>query len=265
MELSQIVEALVFASPEPLKPKEIVDLVKESAKRVASELEDGEEKEEAASFKKVDLEDIEKAIDKLNGEYEKTGRAFELSERASGWKLFSRTDYGEWVAGLFEGTRPSRLSPPALETLAIIAYRQPVTKAAVEAVRGVSVDGVLNTLLDRNLVKIAGRADLPGRPLLYETTEAFLDHFGITDVEQLPNSAELRSMKLPEAEEEKAEETVPVEEQLVLSAVEKKEAGENQGGGETVGPDGGAGEVETETVVEPSSAESEAEVEEAQV
>lgn len=226
MELSRIVEALVFASPEPLKPKEIAALVKESAKVMAGELDDGDEKEAILALGKSGVEDVEKAIDQLNKEYDETGRAFELAERASGWKLFSKPDYADWVSGLFDNVRPSRLSPPALESLAIIAYRQPVTKVAVEAVRGVSVDGVLNTLLDRNLIKIAGRADLPGRPLLYETTESFLDHFGISDVEQLPNSTELRTMKLPEPEEEKTEEPGPVEEQLVLGEVKKEECPE---------------------------------------
>ncbi|MEM0896458.1 MAG: SMC-Scp complex subunit ScpB [Verrucomicrobiota bacterium] len=226
MELSRIVEALVFASPEPLKPREIAALVKEAAKAMAGELDDGDEKEAILALGKSEAEDVEKAIDQLNKEYDETGRAFELAERASGWKLFSKSEYADWVAGLFDNVRPSRLSPPALESLAIIAYRQPVTKAAVEAVRGVSVDGVLNTLLERSLIKIAGRADLPGRPLLYETTESFLDHFGISDVEQLPNASELRTMKLPEPEEEKAAEPEKVEEQLVLSEV-KKESGES--------------------------------------
>jgi segregation and condensation protein B len=84
------------------------------------------------------------------------------------------------------------MSAPALETLAIIAYRQPVTRGDIEAVRGVSVDGVMQTLLDRNLVRIAGRADIPGRPLLYETTHFFMEHFGLRDLDELPNAGELR-------------------------------------------------------------------------
>jgi segregation and condensation protein B len=114
-----------------------------------------------------------------------------------------------------------------METLAIIAYRQPVTKSALEAVRGVSCDGMLQKLLDRELVKISGRADLPGRPLLYATTELFLEHFGITDIEDLPNIGELRKVELPdgtEDEEDKKQETTSAEDaetQLALSAVEK--------------------------------------------
>ncbi len=93
-----------------------------------------------------------------------------------------------------------RLSGPALETLAIIAYRQPITRADIEAVRGVAVDGMVNMLLERGLLRIAGRAEVPGRPLLYETTEYFLEHFGLKSLDELPNSAELRRIPLPVAE-----------------------------------------------------------------
>ena len=100
-------------------------------------------------------------------------RAFTLTERPSGWRICALPEYAAWSRALFPAAKPSRLSPPALETLAIIAYRQPITKANMEAVRGVAVDGVLQKLMDKNLVRIAGRADLPGRPLLYETTDLF--------------------------------------------------------------------------------------------
>ncbi|RYD65003.1 MAG: SMC-Scp complex subunit ScpB, partial [Verrucomicrobiaceae bacterium] len=103
----------------------------------------------------------------------------------------------------------------AMETLAIIAYRQPITKAAIEAVRGVACDGMLQKLLDRELVRIGGRAELPGRPLLYETTEMFYEHFGIRSIDDLPNAQELRRVKLPEAP---SEAVVAPEEQLALSA-----------------------------------------------
>ncbi len=127
-----------------------------------------------------------------------------------------------------------------METLAIIAYRQPVTKSALEAVRGVSCDGMLQKLLDRELIKISGRADLPGRPLLYATTELFLEHFGIADIEELPNIGELRKVDLPDGTEEEQQESnnesespekPPVEEietQLALSAVEQPNANEEE-------------------------------------
>ena len=143
------------------------------------------------------------AIDALNVSYGEQERAFAIAERAAGFKIYTRPHYGMWVRGLFPDQKPQRLRPPALETLAIIAYRQPMTKADIEAVRGVSVDGVLKMLLDRSLVHIGGRANVPGRPLLYETSEVFLDHFGIRSVDDLPNAEELRAVKLPTAEEEK--------------------------------------------------------------
>lgn len=108
-----------------------------------------------------------------------------------------------------------------METLAIIAYRQPITKAAVEAVRGVSCDGMIQKLLDRDLIRIGGRAELPGRPLLYETTDLFFEHFGIRSVDDLPNASELRKVELPQAEEEQA----PEEEEKQMSLAETATAG----------------------------------------
>lgn len=154
------------------------------------------------------------ALAALGASYLAAGRAFTLAERANGWRIFTRAEYGSWVRGLFPDRRPHRLSHPALETLAIIAYRQPITKAAIEAVRGVSIDGPIQKLLDQNIIRIAGRADLPGRPLLYETTEIFFEHFGLKSVDDLPNAAELRRVALPAPEEEPP--TEPAAEQTEL-------------------------------------------------
>lgn len=159
-------------------------------------------------YAKVKGEEVEAALAELGEEYDQDGRAFTVLERADGWKIFTRADYAPWVKQLFPEKKPERLSGPALETLSIIAYRQPIIKAAIEAVRGVSCDGVLQKLLDRNIIRISGRAELPGRPLLYETTELFFEHFGIRSVDDLPNAAELRTVELPEPklEEEKGSE-----------------------------------------------------------
>ena len=113
--------------------------------------------------------------------------------------MASEPAYANWVRQLFPAARPARLTPPSLETLAIIAYRQPITRADVEAVRGVAVDGVLQSLMERGLVKIAGRAEVPGRPLLYETTQFFMEHFGLRNLDELPNADELRQRYLPTA------------------------------------------------------------------
>lgn len=215
MELSAIIEALLIASEDPLPTSEIARLVRarvaEAEDALAADAEDydGENKPELpghlAALAQIDEDAVTSAVAALNHSYETSGRAFLCAERAKGWKIYTRPDYAEFVRQLFPGRKPSRLSGPAMETLAIVAYRQPVTKASLEAVRGVSCDGMLQKLLDRELVKIGGRADLPGRPLLYETTDLFFEHFGIKSVEELPNASELRAVKLPEPEETAAE------------------------------------------------------------
>jgi len=216
--LTQIVEALFFAAQRPLSPKEIAGMLKGAAGYY--------DQEEVAEYAKVKEADIVSAIDSLQQDYRDTGRAFQLVEQATGWQLLTTPDYAPWVRQLFPDSKPARLSAPALETLAIIAYRQPITRADMEAVRGVSVDGVMQTLLDRGLVKIAGRADIPGRPLLYETTANFLEHFNLKTLDELPNASELRRVQLPSAtaEEAPAEEKAPVEDQMTLDESQPSEA-----------------------------------------
>jgi segregation and condensation protein B len=251
--LSQIVEALIFASPEPITTDEIVQAIRAAASEAATAASettssgeagttaadgrDDVESSEAAPTtseeavdpieltspvarepavhreaaavagdfdpRKVTAQEIEGAIQELIDHYAASDRAFTLEERASGWRIFTRPHLGVWVRGLFPERKPQRLSQPALETLAIIAYRQPITKAAIEAVRGVSIDGPLQRLLDMNVIRIAGRADVPGRPLLYETTHLFFEHFGIKGIDDLPNAAELRRVALLPVEESK--------------------------------------------------------------
>ena len=220
MELSSIVEALLTASDEPMPAEEIARLIRARAAEAedarARKIEEGETPEELPDWlMSLATVSSEQMIAALNHIYEASGRAFLLMERAKGWKIFTRPSYGEFVRQLFPGRKPERLSGPAMETLAIIAYRQPITKAAIEAVRGVACDGMLQKLLDRELVRIGGRAELPGRPLLYETTESFYEHFGIRSIDDLPNATELRRVKLPEAP---TEGVVAPEEQLALSA-----------------------------------------------
>src|SRR5438045_7729870 len=144
------------------------------------------------------------APEQLKLEYVEQNRAFQLAEKAEGWQLVSDPAYPPGVRQLFPAVKPARLTPPSLETLAIIAYRQPITRADIEAVRGVAVDGVLQNLMERGLVKIAGRAEVPGRPLLYETTQFFLEHFGLRDLDELPNAEELRTRYLPMAPRKEA-------------------------------------------------------------
>jgi len=152
---------------------------------------------EALLFSAQTEAEIAAALEQLKIEYVQEEHAFAITEKAEGWQLVTDPAFVRWVRQLFPAPKPARLTAPALETLAIIAYRQPIIRADVEAVRGVSIDGVLQTLMERGLVKIAGRAEVPGRPLLYETTQFFLDHFGLRALDELPNVEELRKRYLP--------------------------------------------------------------------
>ncbi len=192
MTLKFVIEALLFASQKPLSPREIAGVFKSAAK-------EGEEDELRKALAASREAEILAALEELTADYGQMNRAFRLVEQVNGWTLVSHQDCGPWVRQLFPEAKPSRLSGPALETLAIIAYRQPIMKADIEAVRGVAVDGVVQSLLERALIRIGGRAEVPGRPLLYETTQVFLEHFGFRSLEELPNAHELRRLVLPTA------------------------------------------------------------------
>lgn len=189
MMITGVIEALLFSAQKPLSTREIATAMK------------GAEDDELSpnEFARVKEAEIAAALEQLKTDYVQQQRAFQLIEKADGWQLATDPKYAQWVRQLFPAPKPARLSAPALETLAIIAYRQPVTRADVEAVRGVNIDAVLQTLMERGLVKIAGRAEIPGRPLLYETTQFFLEHFGLRNLDELPNVEELRTRHLPKA------------------------------------------------------------------
>lgn len=241
MKLTAIIEALLIASEQPLESSEIARLVRarvaeaEESLQVQNEDAQAEFEKDQKSESPQSLQTPEPAvlpvwlselastsqnqviaaIAELNQAYIQNSRSFSIIERSKGWKIYTNPEFGDFVRQLFPGQKPQRLSGPAMETLAIIAYRQPITKAAMEAVRGVSCDGMLQKLLDRELICIGGRADLPGRPLLYETTELFFEYFGIKNIDDLPNASELRTVKLPEPEldqEKESNETAKPEE-----------------------------------------------------
>jgi len=205
MSLKKVVEAMLFASQKPLLPKEIV-----AALRGATDFSDEGEVMALSGAKEAEAA---MALHELKADYLHAGHAFQLVEQVNGWQLTTQPAYAVWVRQLFPEGKPSRLSPPALETLAIIAYRQPIMKADIEAVRGVAVDGMIQKLLEAGLIKIAGRAEVPGRPLLYESTQFFLEHFGLKSLDELPNSSELRQIKLPTAPTS----AEPIAEQLTLA------------------------------------------------
>jgi segregation and condensation protein B len=193
MSLDKIVEALLFSAQKPLSIREIAKAIRGVEEDLGSETPN--------EFVRVKEAEVAAALEQLKLEYIQQNRAFQLVEKAEGWQLTTDPAFAKWIRQLFPTPKPARLSAPALETLAIIGYRQPITRAEVEAVRGVNIDAVLQTLMERGLVKIAGRAEIPGRPLLYETTQFFLDHFGLRNLDELPNAEELRTRPLPKAQD----------------------------------------------------------------
>lgn len=161
-QLEAIVEALVFASPEPLTPKMLWKLLADEPK-----------------------DDVQAALDSLVARYEAPG-GLHLAQVAGGYQITTRPELHEWVRRLFHERNTQKLSVAALETLSVIAYRQPVTAAEVNEIRAVNASGVLSTLLERHLIKIVGRKNVVGRPFLYGTTKEFLIRFGLKDLNDLP-------------------------------------------------------------------------------
>jgi len=167
-ELLQSVAALVFASPDPLSERRLVQLLEGPR-----------------------LERVRAALETLRQRLESSGLPIELKVLAGGATLLTRPELAETVQRLFKVRKNERLSAAALETLAVIAYRQPVTKAEIEAIRGVQAGPMLRTLVDRGFARVEGRADVPGHPLQYGTTRLFLDRFGLASLEDLPRDSEL--------------------------------------------------------------------------
>jgi len=185
MELKNILESLLFTSQKPLSPAELREALTAAAQEDADEM--------VRAFKKTKAAEIESALEELAREHESAARSFRLVCVAGSWQFVTQPDYAPWLRCLLgHRTRPARLSQPALETLTIIAYRQPLTRAEIEQIRGVSVDGVMQTLLERGLVEGVGRAEAVGRPVTYGTTATFLEYFGLRTLEDLPAADELR-------------------------------------------------------------------------
>ncbi len=166
-EAKKIIETLLFTSEKPLALEKIVEVLEEFDKEILRSL-----------------------IEELREDYTRTNRSFSIVEVGGGFQVLTDPFYAPWIRRLVSKDRHKRLTRPSLETLAIIAYKQPITKADIEAIRGVNVDGVLDTLLDRDLIRIGGRKDVAGRPFLYGTTKNFLTHFGLNSLEELPRMRE---------------------------------------------------------------------------
>jgi len=193
MELKFILESILFSAQQPLSPKELRDLLAGAAEHD----EDGA----AKPFKKTSVDSVVTALEELQREHNEAARSYRLVCVAGSWQFVSEPQYAPWIKALVgHRNRPSRLSQPALETLAIIAYRQPLTRTEIEQVRGVAVDGVMQTLLERGLVEQTGRAEVPGRPMQYSTTALFLEYFGLKGLEDLPAADELRRLPVQKPE-----------------------------------------------------------------
>jgi segregation and condensation protein B len=166
-EIRAVLEALIFASPEPLTPRQIGQVLQG-----------------------VPKEAWQTALRELGEEYARDGRGLQLVQVAGGWQITTRPEYNDWIRELVDPKAPTRLSIQALETLAVIAYKQPVTLPEIIDLRGVKSGGVIKTLLEKRLIRIVGRKEVVGRPMLYGTTKDFLMHFGLKDLGELPKIEE---------------------------------------------------------------------------
>jgi segregation and condensation protein B len=194
MELKFILESLLFSAQKPMSVKEL-----RATLDAAAEAEDADAA--AKSLNRLRESDLTAALEQLAGEHEQAGRSYRLAAVAGAWQFVTQPDYAPWLKALVgQKIRPARLSQPALETLAIIAYRQPVTRTEVEQIRGVNVDGVMQTLMERGLVEAAGRAEVVGRPPTYGTTALFLEYFGLRGLGDLPAADELRRIEFKKPE-----------------------------------------------------------------
>jgi segregation and condensation protein B len=197
-EVKEIVGAMLFAAKQPLTVKQMRATFPRAAMNYGGIVED---------YAKVKDADIKRALEELGKDYEKAKVGLSVVEVATGYRLQNEKKTGPWLRELLDKGKPNRLSKPALETLSIVAYRQPCTRSEIEAVRGVAVDAMVRNLLEMGLVKVTGRSELPGRPWLFGTTQMFLEHFGLKQLDELPNMDELRrqgeqiSMKLQEQQE----------------------------------------------------------------
>lgn len=186
-EKKRIIEALLFVSDKPVSIDALRDVMKD-----------------------VEPTEARALIEELNGEYSSSGRSYSIKEIAGGFQMLTDPVYSRWISELYK--RPSdKLRGPTLETLAIIAYKQPITRSGIEAIRGVNVDGVLRTLEEHNLIKSRGRLDAPGRPILYGTTTEFLQHFGLRSLDELPKLKEFQESDLDFVKENARQEVVNTE------------------------------------------------------
>ena len=181
-EINKIVEALLFASPEPLTQAQLNSIIE-------------------PDLIDPDLTKLEIIIEDLRNKYLKNENAFTIVQVALGYQIVSRSEYEVFIRRLLRKSGRFALTNASLETLAIVAYRQPVNRYEIESIRGVDSSGVLKTLLSKNLIKIKGRDSGPGRPLLYNTTEKYLEYFGLSNLSEMPKLSELAELEKSESQE----------------------------------------------------------------
>ncbi len=197
--LGNIIESLLFVSEEPLTVEKLKHI-----------------------FETVEAKEIRSALHALSEQYEARGGGFKLVEVAGGWQLRSRAEYNQWIKRMLQPS-PHRLTKAALETLAIVAYNQPIIRADIEHIRGVDAGGVLRQLLERKLIRVLGRKEIPGRPLIYATTKLFLELFELKDLKDLPSPKEIEEMT---AATEKEADTP-------LTSIDSEPVADTEGAGDT--------------------------------
>jgi segregation and condensation protein B len=195
---NSVIEALIFSSDEPITAAEMIKAIKGI---------DGEDTQ-------VTNDDVEGCVEELNGEYETKSLFFRIAKIAGGFLYSTRPEYAKYVGYLSSEKSKRRLSQAALETLAIIAYKQPITKPELESIRGVNSDYILNTLLEKSLIAITGRSETVGRPLLYGTTSEFLLYFGLNKLSDLPKPREVEDIL-------KDEEFLEQKQKIMMNAIEE--------------------------------------------
>lgn len=170
-EIKKIVEALIFASDSPISENRIKNVITE-----------------------LDSLHIHEIVDELNNDYDQHDHSFKIVRLAGGYQFVTRKEYANYIKQYYKGRSKSRLSRAALETLAIIAFKQPISRPEIDSIRGVNSDGVVKNLLERNLIQISGRSETIGRALLYSTTPEFLQYFGVNDISDLPRPREIEEL-----------------------------------------------------------------------
>jgi segregation and condensation protein B len=224
MDLKLILESILFSAQKPLSVKEIREVLSNAAEQDDADA-------TVKALKKTKEDDVTAALEQLAKDHEEAKRSYRLACVAGAWQFVTQPEFSPWLRALVGvKARPPRLSQPALETLAIIAYRQPITRAEVEQIRGVNVDGTMQTLTERGLVESVGRAEVVGRPTIYGTTSLFLEYFGLRALEDLPAADELRKIVV-----EKPPAPLTVDPGLATAAPEglkAEDAGQKTEGGE---------------------------------